>query len=127
VNEATGNPLVDYALKFQGTPYEWGGNDLVNGIDCSGFVKQVMKGTIGYNLPRTAAEQALVGTPIRRFEDLRPGDRLYFRMRSESKISHTGIYMGNWRFVHSSHGKGGVSTDSLTKASWRNMLVAARR
>ncbi len=127
VTEATGSPLVDYALKFQGTPYEWGGNDLVNGIDCSGFVKQVMKGTIGYNLPRTAAEQALVGTPIHRLEDLRPGDRLYFRMRSETKISHTGIYMGNWRFVHSSHGKGGVSTDTLTKASWRNMLVAARR
>ena len=127
VTEATGNPLVDYALQFQGTPYEWGGNDLKNGIDCSGFVKQVMKGTIGYNMPRTAAEQALVGQPITRLEDLRPGDRLYFKMRSESKISHTGIYMGNWRFVHSSHGKGGVSTDSLTKASWRNMLVAARR
>jgi cell wall-associated NlpC family hydrolase len=118
---------VDYALKFEGTPYEWGGNDLTGGIDCSGFVKQIVADKTGYNLPRTAAEQSLVGMPITRLEDLRPGDRLYFRMKSESKISHTGIYIGNGRFVHSSHGKGGVSTDTLTQPSWRAMLVAARR
>ena len=123
----SGSPIVNYALKFEGTPYKWGGNDLTGGIDCSGFVKNVISGTIGYNLPRTAAEQALVGMPIHRLQDLRAGDRLYFRLPHETHISHTGIYMGNALFVHSSHGKGGVSTDSLLKGSWLKILVAARR
>ena len=108
VREDSGSPIVEYALKFEGTPYEWGGNDLSSGIDCSGFVKKVMENTLSYSLPRTAHEQALVGMPIYRLEELQPGDRLYFKMRYESQISHTGIYIGNGNFVHASHGKGGA-------------------
>lgn len=127
-NTARGDdPLSDYALKFTGTPYEWGGNDLINGIDCSGFVKKI-KEAENIHLPRTAAEQATVGIPIYRLEELQPGDRLYFKEKSDTKITHTGIYIGRGQFIHSSHGKGGVSTDSLLHGtSWRRMLVAARR
>lgn len=124
---STGSYLADKALTFQGTPYEWGGNNLVSGVDCSGFVKELVGAIGGPSLPRTAAEQALVGQPLHRLEELRPGDRLYFKERTDTKISHTGIYIGNARFVHASHGKGKVSTDSLLNPGWRKMLVAARR
>jgi cell wall-associated NlpC family hydrolase len=120
-----GVEMANYALNFTGTPYEWGGNDLRSGIDCSGFVKKIA-GAIGEDLPRTAAEQATVGQPIYRLEDLEPGDRLYFKERSETRISHTGIYLGNGRFIHSSHGKGGVASEALS-AAWCRMLVSARR
>lgn len=112
------------AMQFK-TPYKWGGNDLSNGIDCSGFVKK-MYGAIGYSLPRTAAEQALVGQPITRLEDLRSGDRLYFWETKRAKIGHTGIYVGGGYFVHSSSGHKGVATDFLSER-WRKILVAARR
>lgn len=118
--------IADYALRFEGTPYKWGGNDLTSGIDCSGFVKQLY-GKIGLSLPRTAAEQAMVGKPITRLEDLRKGDRLYFWENKRGKIGHTGIYLGNGYFVHSSRGHRGVSTDYLGKPSWLKILVAARR
>jgi cell wall-associated NlpC family hydrolase len=117
--------LAQYATRYTGTPYVWGGNDMNNGIDCSGFVKQLF-GKIGVSLPRTAAEQALVGKPITRLEDLRPGDRLYFWEAKRNKIGHTGIYLGNGYFVHSSRGRGGVGTDALTER-WLKILVAARR
>ena len=120
-----GNTMANLALNYQGTPYEWGGNDLVNGVDCSGFVKRIA-GAIGMDLPRTAAEQAYVGTPITRLEDLQAGDRLYFYEKSRGKIGHTGIYLGNGYFIHASHGKGKVATDYLT-AGWRKILIAARR
>lgn len=121
----TGSAVANYALKFQGTPYVWGGNDLNKGIDCSGFVKQLY-GSVGVNLPRTAAEQALVGQPITRLENLQPGDRLYFWEKKRNKIGHTGIYMGNGYFVHSSRGHNGVATDVLSER-WQKILVAARR
>jgi cell wall-associated NlpC family hydrolase len=127
VRGSTGSYLADEALKFQGTPYEWGGNDLSNGVDCSGFVKELMGAIGGPNLPRTAHEQAFVGQAIHRYEDLRPGDRLYFKEPGDTKISHTAIYVGGWKFVHASHGKGKVTTDTLTNPGWRKILVAARR
>lgn len=117
---------ANYALNFVGTPYEWGGNDPRTGIDCSGLVQQ-MFGAFGQNLPRTAAEQALVGTPIRRLEDLRKGDRLYFWEAKRGKIGHTGIYLGNGYFVHSSVSHHGVATDYLGSPKWLHLLVAARR
>ena len=121
-----GYTVVSNAMNYRGTPYVWGGNDLNNGIDCSGFV-QKLYGGVGVNLPRTAAEQALVGQPITRLEDLRAGDRLYFYERKRNKIGHTGIYMGNGYFVHSSRGHNGVATDYLGKPNWLRILVAARR
>jgi hypothetical protein len=125
-NVASRGALAQYALNYTGTPYEWGGNDMRNGVDCSGFVKNLF-GRIGVNLPRTAARQARVGKPIYRLEDLKPGDRLYFWERRRNTIGHTGIYLGNGFFVHSSRGRGGVATDDLRKPTWRNTLVAARR
>lgn len=116
---------AQYGTKYTGTPYKWGGNDPLNGIDCSAFVKHCY-GQIGISLPRTAAEQALVGTPIRKYEDLQPGDRLYFWDKKRGKIGHTGMYLGNGYFVHSSSGKGGVTTDVLSER-WQKICVGARR
>lgn len=123
--------MLNYSFNFIGTPYEWGGNSLTNGIDCSGFVKELF-GKIGVNLPRTAAEQALVGQPIESLQELRQGDRLYFWDSKRGKIGHTGIFLGYREdggayFIHSSSGKGGVDTDDLRNPKWRNILVAARR
>ncbi len=118
--------MADYARTWEGTtPYKWGGTKLVDGIDCSGFV-QKMAGAIGKNLPRTAAEQANVGMQITRYEDLRKGDRLYFWDAKRGKIGHTGIYLGNGMFVHSSSGHKGIATDVLS-ARWQKICVAARR
>lgn len=117
---------ASYSLKFTGTKYVWGGNDPVNGIDCSGFVKYLY-GQIGINLPRTAAQQVHVGKPITRYEDLRAGDRLYFWSSKRNCVGHTGIYLGNGYFNHSSTSRGGVATDHLSGSYWKKNLIAARR
>jgi cell wall-associated NlpC family hydrolase len=118
--------LASYSLNYEGTPYVWGGNDPQRGIDCSGFVKYLY-GKIGINLPRTAAQQVHVGQRITRLEDLKAGDRLYFWSSKRNMIGHTGMYLGNGYFVHSSTNHHGVATDYLATPKWLNMLVAARR
>ncbi len=117
---------AEKGTEFKGTPYVWGGNDIQNGIDCSGFV-QKLYGAISVPLPRTAAEQATVGKPITRLEDLRKGDRLYFWDAKRGKIGHTGLYLGNGMFVHSSSSQRGVATDDLRNKKWLNILMSARR
>lgn len=137
---ATGRPIsnprdkqemLEYSYKFIGTKYVWGGNSLTGGIDCSGFVKELFE-KIDINLPRTAAEQAKVGQPVTRLEDLQPGDRLYFWDKKRGKIGHTGIFLGYFKdggayFIHSSTNNKGVATDDLRNKHWTDMLVGARR
>lgn len=126
LSSRAGSYVAQRGLQFQGVRYKWGGVDPQTGIDCSAFVK-MLYGEVGQNLPRTAAEQALVGSPVRRLEDLQPGDRLYFWSKSRGKIGHTGVYLGQGYFVHSSGGKGQVTTDFLGAKNWMKILVAARR
>ena len=125
-SSSASNFVARESLRYIGTPYKWGGEDMFNGVDCSGFV-QNLYGKIGVSLPRTAAEQAGVGMPIHRLEDLQPGDRLYFWENKRGKIGHTGIYLGGGYFCHSSMTHHGVATDYLGSKKWLRILVAARR
>jgi len=113
------------AMRYLGVRYRWGGNDPRTGMDCSGFVKQIYE-QMGIRLPRRARDQAKVGMPITRVEDLRPGDRLYFAVKGK-EIDHTGLYIGDGYFIHSSRQRGGVQVDHLNHPTYRRSLVAARR
>lgn len=113
------------AMRYLGVRYRWGGNDPHTGIDCSAFVKLIYA-QMGIQLPRRARDQAKVGMPITRFEDLRPGDRLYFAVKGK-EIDHTGLYIGDGYFIHSARERGGVRIDHLNRPLYRRSLVCARR
>jgi cell wall-associated NlpC family hydrolase len=104
--------------------YIYGGTNPATGMDCSAFVRMVF-GQYNVKLPRTAREQALVGQTVP-FDQLQPGDRLYFSCRN-SYIDHCGIYAGNGHFVHCSASRNGVGLDSLASDFfWRSLVVAKR-
>ncbi len=119
------NLLIREAMRYLGTRYVWGGNDLSNGVDCSGFTQQLFA-KVGIYLPRTAEQQSKVGIPVGRLDLLQPGDRLYFCDSDRTRINHTGIYIGNGYFIHSSRSAGGVTVDFLSE-KWLKILVDARR
>jgi len=119
-----GNRIVTTALRYLGIPYKWGGYS-TSGLDCSGFVKAVFA-TNGIDLPRVSRDQAQVGTPVGDWKELRPGDRLYFACNS-GQVDHTGIYIGNGLFIHSSSSRQGVAIDSIHSPFYARSLVAARR
>lgn len=96
--------LLREADSWIGTPYRWGGNDR-NGVDCSGFVTQVFRNSVGISLPRTSGQQHDFCLGIDR-DDLQPGDLVFFTVRGGSSVGHVGIYIGNGQIVHSSSSKG---------------------
>lgn len=95
--------LIDFAKSFVGTPYVYGGST-PKGFDCSGFVQYVFK-NVGINLPRTANEQATAGEYVS-YNNLQPGDLVFFKTLGSSVINHSGIYIGNGEFIQSSSGRG---------------------
>lgn len=120
-----GSQIIRDAYQYIGTRYVWGGNDLLRGVDCSGYVRELFK-RYGINLPRTAAEQSLVGQLVPSLSDLRAGDRLYFCNTERTRISHTGLYIGDGYFIHSSSNRNCVGIDKL-EGRYLNTLVVVRR
>ena len=97
------NPLLDIAKNQLGVPYRYGGMSPA-GFDCSGFVCYVYKTGVGKKLPRTARAQSTYVTILDK-EALLPGDLLFFDTSNHGKINHTGIYLGEGKFIHASSGK----------------------
>ena len=95
-DEARGE-VLQYAKKFLGNPYVWGGTSLTNGCDCSGFAKQIFA-NFGYTLPRTSRQQAKAGTRIP-VQEAKPGDLLFYQ-RESGFIYHVMIYLGDGKVIH---------------------------
>lgn len=95
-DEARGE-VLQYAKKFLGNPYVWGGTSLTNGCDCSGFAQQIFA-NFGYTLPRTSRQQAKAGTRIP-VQEAKPGDLLFYQ-RESGFIYHVMICLGDGKVIH---------------------------
>ncbi len=140
--------ILDVAVSRIGMPYVWGGTSdgtetlfgvqSRGGYDCSGFVWRVFKlqsyaneGTLAATLQgRTTSEMSVEVPRSERIplEELQPADVLFFGERGPRstgrQVVHTGIYLGNGWFIHSSGN--GVALTQL--AGWYLQTFAwARR
>ena len=98
--------LVETSKKLMGLPYLWGGTS-PKGVDCSGFTKTVyfLNGIV---IPRDASQQVHTGKLVdttKSFENLIPGDLLFFgRPATDStseRVVHVGMWIGDNQFIHS--------------------------
>ena len=104
--EQTPESLVETSKNLMGLPYLWGGTS-AKGVDCSGYTKTVffLNGII---LPRDASQQIHAGIEVdstRDFENLEPGDLLFFGRKatadSPERVIHVGMWIGDNKFIHS--------------------------
>jgi cell wall-associated NlpC family hydrolase len=103
---AFGMRVVDYAKRFRGVRYVYGGSSPRSGFDCSGFVRFVYA-HFGVPLAHSSYAQFGLGRRVGR-ASLRPGDLVFF-----DGLGHVGIYIGNGRFIHAPHTGTRVSIQSL--------------
>ena len=108
-NEIISNQVINYAMQFVGGPYVYGGNSLTNGTDCSGFTKLVYA-NYGVYLPRSAPEQAHVGTHID-LNNILPGDIVVSGY--DGVVCHAAIYIGDEKLVHALNSNVGIVVTSL--------------
>ena len=112
------------AERFVGIPYQWGGNNVVEGMDCSGFVRAVFN-LCGINVPRTSRDQFRTGQGVER-DGLLDGDLVFFGA-SADEINHVGIYVGSGRFVHAPRRGDDIKISYLDEAYFNQKFVGAKR
>lgn len=115
-------PLLREIDHWWGTRYCYGGDD-ENCIDCSAFTQTLLHNVYGVDVPRTANEQYDFATHIED-KDLREGDLVFFK--TGRYISHVGLYVGNFKFVHASTSSG-VTISDLSDSYWSKKYVGAGR
>ena len=117
-NTSKGQQIANEGLKYVGNPYVWGGDDLYNGIDCSGSKIHAICGVSG--VPRNSKEQRYGGKAVNGLSNALPGDIICYD-------GHVAIYIGGGRIVHASNPKpypqGGIKTGTAT---YRTILAIRR-
>ncbi len=121
---ATGANVVEYAKKYIGVPYQYGGVS-PSGFDCSGFVKYVMS-NFNCTLPHSSNDQYSYGTRIEK-SNLVAGDLVFFVYPGSSRIGHVGIYVGDGNFIHSPKPGQSVKIDTLSSGYFANCYYGATR
>lgn len=118
---------IEYALCFLGVRYRWGGDNPLEGFDCSGLVLEALrseghvsedmtgldlykylKGKNWYNLPR---------------EKIFEGEVIFFG-KSLDKISHVALALNNQQMIEA--GGGDATTVTNEEAIRKNAFVRIR-
>lgn len=109
--------IVEYACKFEGNPYRYGGTSLTKGIDCSGFAQAVYRDN-GIKIPRTSRQQAAGGKQIS-LGNIGPADLIFYGVGGT--INHVAIYIGDGKVISASSKKYGIR---ITKYDYRQPYKA---
>lgn len=116
-----GEEIVAFAKQFLGNPYVYGGNSLYTGVDCSGFVQQVMK-NFGISVQRSSRSQyASNGYKVSQ-ADLLPGDLVFYGYNGY--IDHVAIYAGDGQIIHASTPKTGIC---MSKLNYGKPIIGMKR
>lgn len=119
--------VIDYAESLLGTRHVMGGYSPA-GLDCSGLVK-LAHAKFGVDIPRSSHDQGRYGTIIYPHEDLRRGDLVFFHStyRKRELITHSGIYLGENKFIHTSTSRGVSISTLLDSGYWQQHYLFATR
>ncbi|MDE5870233.1 MAG: C40 family peptidase [Muribaculaceae bacterium] len=105
-----GKKVVEEALEWIGTPYQYAKAEKGAGTDCSGLVMMSYLEATGLKLPRNSAKQAEFCKKISS-SDVQIGDLCFFATgKDPNRISHVGIMIDNETFIHASSKKGVITT-----------------
>jgi cell wall-associated NlpC family hydrolase len=113
--------IVSTAEELLGVEYKNGGAS-PSGFDCSGFTRYVYEKN-GYKIPRNAASQYYSGRRVS-LKFAKPGDLVFFAI-SGPRVSHVGIYAGNYSFIHSASLGKTVMNSSMKTGYWEKRYVGA--
>ncbi|QTN00843.1 peptidase [Sediminibacillus dalangtanensis] len=126
VVKGSGTDIVRTGEAFLGLEYFWGGMSAY-GYDCSGFSYNMYKAN-GHQIPRDASDQAALGGEEIAFDQLLPGDLLFFAYEEgKGTLHHVGMYYGDGKMIHSPTTGKSIEITTLAGTVYEKELCGARR
>ncbi len=118
--------IIETAQQYLGVPHCMGGTTM-KCIDCSGLLMAVFAKK-GIQLPHNSQDQSMYGRKIGAMNELKRGDLVFFNRSYNTNhyITHSGIYIGDNKFIHTSS-RIGVTITSLNDPYWKMRFVFGRR
>lgn len=119
--------VLDYAYSFLGTPYRWGGDDPMTGIDCSGLALEVLKAAGLFKGPFDTTAQGLCTELLLKgaAKTKSPEELcLAFYGKSDKEINHVGICVSPTHIIEA--GGGGSKVIDIKTAAVANAYVRIR-
>jgi len=144
--------VIEFGVRYVGYPYVWGGEwadatpsgyccgyQSVGGFDCSGITWWVMKQASlgwdntppreyrGWDLPqRNSAQMAAVGGRVR-WDELKPGDLVFYDGDDDGTVDHVNTYIGNGWALDSGSSNAGVTITHVAGNWYEDHFVKGRR
>ena len=118
--------IVETATSYLGkVKYRYGANNIDGGVgDCSAYTQTVFKKATGVDIGRSALAQSSAGSYVNKSE-LKTGDLIIFQNTYKNGASHTGIYIGDGKFIN--NGDSGVKIENLSSSYWSSHYMQGRR
>lgn len=85
--------FINCGLDYRGIRYVWGGKTPVPGFDCSGLITYTAKKSLDIDLQGNAQDIYNKTSPVS-LSQAQPGDLIFFKGDSDTRITHVGIYLG---------------------------------
>jgi cell wall-associated NlpC family hydrolase len=119
------NVMTIYAESFLGKPYLWGGDDPINGMDCSGYIIECLK-SVGllpnkFDTTSQGLHDLLVASGGEKVLAAKEGDIVFF---GTPKITHVALAISKDLMFEAGGGDSSV-VDSKTAAA-KNAFVRMR-
>ena len=125
-SNTSADEIIKTAQQYLGVPHCMGGTTM-KCMDCSGLLVAAFA-KHGIHLPHNSEEQARYGKIITGMNELLRGDLVFFirSYKTHLFITHSGIYIGNNKFIHTSSKKGVIIT-SLSDPWWSERFIFGTR
>lgn len=116
--------LRGYAMSFLGTPYIFGGPNRLTGIDCSGFVQELLA-SVGLDPPGDQNAQGLFDHfSVNGEWNRHTMGSLAFFGKDAKNITHVAMLLDQYRIIEA--GGGRADTTTLDAAKARGAMVRIR-
>ncbi len=112
--------MIRYAYKFRGVPYQWGGDSLSTGVDCSGFTRQVLQEFELLPDGDYSAQGLFNHYSDFVTKGMKPGNLIFFG-KNDTSISHVGMIVDHTRMIEVAVGDS--RTRTLASALTRDAKV----
>lgn len=120
------NHIIDFAQKFVGKPYRYGGKTPESGFDCSGLVYYTYR-HFNYAVNASSGAQSQQGRKVK-LKEASPGDLLFFG--TKGRVSHVAFVAQNTGskliMLHASTSSGVIKEDYYKSAYWQKRFMFAR-